>query len=577
MTTRRTTSRCALWRLVLGMTLFVPLNAMQCSLAGSELAEPAKSFDDVQDLIFYSPKAPILIRLRIRIDGWGIHSLRQEHAQQLLTMLDADKDGRLAADEAAGIPPPSALAPAGEVTNVALSSLSTDADNNGVVTADELAAYLRSAAGAVLAVSTNVQQTRNAGVELFDRLDRDQDRVLSREELELAETRLRKMDVNDDERIQNDEIRPRIRVFGGRQIQSNSDRVAAALALLDELPPVGAEGRAARKLLQHYDKLARHPKTRRFLRDRQLSAEELGRSTEFIARHDVNGDGLLSMQELTELIRNPTPDFELHIDGSRNGESNFTVVTRPEDNPWSDEFDLQQEWPGRVQLLLAGVAFDCSSNFVQSRTNYEQTYRERFSNADRDQNDYLSPEEFSRLGAGAELFARVDADGNQMIFVEELTAYVRVQSLLERSRVGMTAANNSQSLFDHVDRSSDQMLDDAELAALAERISEWDRDGDGALTPSEFSESFRLVFSTGDRDPLRSGGTIAAAVVSEAGRRPRSVPNDDDKTRWFTRMDRNQDGRVSKREFLGPLETFAQLDSDQDGYLARDEAQTGSR
>ena len=41
---------------------------------------------------------------------------------------------------------------------------------------------------------------------------------------------------------------------------------------------------------------------------------------------------------------------------------------------------------------------------------------------------------------------------------------------------------------------------------------------------------------------------------------------------WFVAMDRNGDGYVSPREFLGPPELFRQLDTDGDGLLSPEEA-----
>jgi hypothetical protein len=37
-------------------------------------------------------------------------------------------------------------------------------------------------------------------------------------------------------------------------------------------------------------------------------------------------------------------------------------------------------------------------------------------------------------------------------------------------------------------------------------------------------------------------------------------------------MDRNKDGDVSRREFLGPRERFERLDRDRDGLIDADEA-----
>ncbi len=41
---------------------------------------------------------------------------------------------------------------------------------------------------------------------------------------------------------------------------------------------------------------------------------------------------------------------------------------------------------------------------------------------------------------------------------------------------------------------------------------------------------------------------------------------------WFLAMDRNRDGDVSNREFLGPADDFRRLDEDGDGLLSASEA-----
>jgi hypothetical protein len=42
---------------------------------------------------------------------------------------------------------------------------------------------------------------------------------------------------------------------------------------------------------------------------------------------------------------------------------------------------------------------------------------------------------------------------------------------------------------------------------------------------------------------------------------------------WFRRMDRNQDGDVSAREFPGTSTQFKTLDTDQDGLMSASEAE----
>jgi len=41
---------------------------------------------------------------------------------------------------------------------------------------------------------------------------------------------------------------------------------------------------------------------------------------------------------------------------------------------------------------------------------------------------------------------------------------------------------------------------------------------------------------------------------------------------WFRKMDANRDGDVSRREYLGPPETFSRLDRDGNGLISVDEA-----
>ena len=72
--------------------------------------------------------------------------------------------------------------------------------------------------------------------------------------------------------------------------------------------------------------------------------------------------------------------------------------------------------------------------------------------------------------------------------------------------------------------------------------------------------------------PLQLPQLLTAAMpVTTAAAPPADVPA------WFRRMDRNGDGDVSLREFLGPLELFRAIDRDGDGLISADEARAAEK
>jgi hypothetical protein len=102
-----------------------------------------------------------------------------------------------------------------------------------------------------------------------------------------------------------------------------------------------------------------------------------------------------------------------------------------------------------------------------------------------------------------------------------------------------------------------------------DRVMSWDGDGDGRVSPGEIPYHFQVTIARDGLPGLTGEGVATPAPRSMVANQPagRSVGPD-----WFHKMDRNHDGDISRREFLGPREQFDHLDRDNDGLIDPDEA-----
>jgi Ca2+-binding EF-hand superfamily protein len=123
-------------------------------------------------------------------------------------------------------------------------------------------------------------------------------------------------------------------------------------------------------------------------------------------------------------------------------------------------------------------------------------------------------------------------------------------------------ADQSLGLFDLLDENRDGRLSLRELHTAWDRLRGFDRNGDGKLGRDEFPRRLQARLGLGKPSlrPALKGKQAPEAV------KPRGPA-------WFRKMDRNGDGYVSRREFLGPEELFNKLDTDGDGLISPEEAE----
>ncbi len=158
-----------------------------------------------------------------------------------------------------------------------------------------------------------------------------------------------------------------------------------------------------------------------------------------------------------------------------------------------------------------------------------------------------------RAGGGLDWLVPIaDRDGDGKLSAKELDGWLDLQSQIARGQVLLTVLDGG-GLFEVLDANHDGALSVRELRGGWERLKAAGAVADGKFDPKKLP---RVVLVAASR-----GYTSTLAVDARRG------PD------WFRAMDRNGDGDVSKREFTGTPEVFAELDADKDGLLSAEEAE----
>jgi Ca2+-binding EF-hand superfamily protein len=556
---------------------------------------------DTQDFLYFADSRPVLMRVHVLVDGKPLHQVWDAYIDRVFQYLDVNGDGVLSKEEAERTPPPQTLFSTLFVRRPGAQQApaAPGANRDGKVTRQELADYYRKngaapfqfQAGGGAQTMTSVRllglaQVSNPSADvlnqrLFELLDTDKDGKLSRQELAAGEKLLRKLDTDDDEMVSVQELVPGPAPTGNQFVVVSSGTFTTAPANTGAflmLGPGAPRTNLARQLLQRYGPKGKKPM------GRKLSRKDLGLDQEAFDRLDADGDGELDAEELARFADRPA-DLELTVRLGRTGAGEPVIeLTPPREGPAPLAGKVRRT--GREMLVLdlgnsrvelrsgdpagvGGIAF--------STVNVREQYRAQFKAADRDNNGYLDMDEARQNPLFRGTFKLMDRDGDGKLFEKEVLAYVdRMEALQKGARAScasLTVSDQGRGLFDLVDTDKDGRLSVRELRQMVQLIDQLDRDGDGRISRNEIPRSYQLHFRRGPAgDPF--GGRAFAIAVNGAGMargRPAAV-----RTRgpvWFRKMDRNRDGDVSRREFLGSDELFRQIDTDGDGLISVEEAE----
>jgi Ca2+-binding EF-hand superfamily protein len=538
---------------------------------------PAEDLSDVQDLLFMGDRGPVKIRLRLRVDGQPFSAAWDAYMQSLFAYADRDGNGFLDEQEAKLVPSSSflgALMAGGlslQTTQVVASFKELDSDGNGKVTLVEMKNYFRSVGhGPVQLHVTPAEGTSQALTDaLFKALDQNHDGKLSKEEIERAEESLRPLDINEEELIVPDRLVPSPALYGMAPPApaSNPTRAKSRVSDFVLLEPGELLEKKATYLLSHYGKGA----------DKVVTRPDIGLEKALFDKLDTNHDGKLEASELAHWFEKQQ-DLEIRIQLSTGAD--LGKDAKPADAALGlvpshkgvlpNGFEVNTTLEGSLTLKLANAFVEMQHEGVPA-TKFAAVHRfhmQQFRGLRGDEK-HVTFEQAKNNVFLAGLFPLADRDGNGQLTEEELEAFFKVHSKGTLCFTTVSLSDHGYGLFELLDTNHDNRLSPRELKAAWKVLEPWDANKDGLISQNELPRQFQVTFSQGPKM-----GNATFAVVGAPRNRFDTIASTSKKGPiWFRKMDRNGDGDVSRREFLGSDEDFRRIDADGDGLISVEEAE----
>jgi Ca2+-binding EF-hand superfamily protein len=560
---------------------------------------------DGHEFVLLTEARPVLIRVHAQLDGKPVQAAWDEYMAYLFGYLDTNADGVLTGEEIERAPPLDQILTGGlgrafggggmGKAPAAPTLADIDTDKDGRVTLAELAAYYRKSGFLPVQVQPDgtggnplgalalyggrrPEPTVEAVAEaIFTMLDTNKDGKLTRDELAAAPAVLLARDENDDEMIVPSEIAPGPKSSNALSGMMAMGGVTPTAKPNKHLLPVTTPGEVPADLVKRLQEKYGAPVEN--MDEVKLSAKDLGLDAAIFARLDTNEDGVLDAAELAGFVKR-TADLALTIRiGRLQGGAARVELPATKDGPAPLASKLQLKGAvarldlGRTRVDLQTQGNDYGPDRIGGIL--RQQLLAQFKQADKDKNGYLDAKEAAASGTFRGVYKAMDRDGDGKVYESEVIAYFdQLANLQQRARaacVTLVLTNQSRGLFDLLDVDRDGRLGVREMRGAGKVLDQLDTEHKGYLERKDLPHSYQLAMRQGPASTPAAGGAAVFELyrVSAQGD---GLPERTEGPLWFRKMDRNRDGDVSRREFLGTDEQFRRIDTDGDGLISVEEA-----
>lgn len=518
-------------------------------------APPSKVESDQATLVIMAPSGPVFADLRISV---AKVPYRTWVGKFLATQLDTDKNGRLNAAELGlltdGIR---------RMANLTASEKVLDLIANGKpaddVATKDFAEWLRSRLPRAFDLIAQPQSSDDA-VRLASLIDADMNAIVTNEELQSAFRTLRFRDLDNDETFSVSELLP---------YRDPRSQNAAVTPDVFSLPFFHVTDDASRLLAA--DRIVK-----RYGDGRRVAIAMLRQSADQPA-----DDQQIDAEAVKAILAAPV--YHLTMDVRLSDKANTSDVDITIDLAASSFCRISDDQFGRMSLVVDGLPITViargggANNRAVARGFLGQT----FVMVDGDRNQYLDETEFGGIVAAIQQsgakgdFAAVDANGDKMVTRDEVFSFVDRDQTASASRIEVSVKQDGKTLFGLLDANQDRRLSAREVRSGKHVLTKYDLNNDGTFAETELGTEYVMTLGLGRSELRRASGSSQMMNPMQMGGGDAILPGLAGLTgpEWFRRMDRNQDGDVSPREFLGSSDQFHRIDQDQDFLISATEAE----